>query len=1015
MTKNQPIFSGSAFTGANLLAFLLLIAPLTLSAQVGKVSGRVTDASTGEAIPGANVIIDGTSMGGAADGEGDYFIIRVSPGRYNVTASVIGYQDLTITNILVSSDLTSTVNFEMSSEAVEGEAVTVTAERAVIQMDQSASAITVEASAIVDVPTITDVNDFLDTQVGIDRNGQGIESMVIRGGGVDQIGMQVDGLMLNNNGQNRPMMDMVNLSAIKELTIIKGGFNAEYGNIRSGLISAVTKDGGDTYNASVDFRFTPAQQKHGGKAVTDTMNYFMRPFFDPDVAFVGTSNGGWDEYTQNQYPEWEGWNSWSERLLADEAPGNDQTPRQAQEMFLWQHALIGSERLGQKELDYANKPDHLTDVSISGPVPVVGKMLGGLSFFASFKNQFQMMPIPVQIEAFEEQNAHVKLTSSLGNSIKLKVDYMQAKNESIMTYSGTGGGGSVGRYAVDPLDVMFSSKTSGTATRLWWPHLLTPMTIDRGMTAFTMDHILSPATYYSIKVSQINIAFDANGPTRVRDLTTVRSFGSQTVDEIPYGYTGPDFINGADGALFSVTGSGERDWTEVKTTQIKGDITSQVNKYNQFKAGFEYTMDDLQTHFASANPYDVTGNFDMQWAQEPTRLGLYLQNKLEFEGMIANFGLRMDQSNPNSEWYTTDVYSKYFSKKYRDNFQEVAPTEATKTHTRLSPRLGISHPITASSKMYFNYGHFYSMPLAENMYTIRPGSGTDGITNLGNPSAEPPRSISYELGYEQDFSDMYYVHLAGYYKDVTGQTGEVQYINYDRSVNYTTYDNNFYADVRGLEIRVDKRFGKYFTGWFNYDYRVETSGFVGREVNYEDPREQALYGLYNPYQERPLARPLARANIRFRSPDELGLLGGFDINFLWSWKAGRYETWDPLIKKLQDNIQWKGENYTDLRFAKQFLVGGASLYVFADIKNLFNQQFVSDLGFAPGDDRRAYLGSLKLPMYDDPEYKAAGFTGGTDRVGDVRSSEKDYIDMPNRGLFTYLNPRTFLFGIKINI
>ena len=87
--------------------------------------------------------------------------------------------------------------------------------------------------------------------------------MVIRGGGVDQIGMQVDGLMLNNNGQNRPMMDMVNLSAIKELTIIKGGFNAEYGNIRSGLISAVTKDGGDSYNASVDFRFTPPQQKHG--------------------------------------------------------------------------------------------------------------------------------------------------------------------------------------------------------------------------------------------------------------------------------------------------------------------------------------------------------------------------------------------------------------------------------------------------------------------------------------------------------------------------------------------------------------------------------------------------------------------------------------------------------------------------------------------------------------------------------------------------------------------------------
>ena len=97
------------------------------------------------------------------------------------------------------------------------------------------------------------------------------------------------------------------------------------------------------------------------------------------------------------------------------------------------------------------------------------------------------------------------------------------------------------------------------------------------------------------------------------------------------------------------------------------------------------------------------------------------------------------------------------------------------------------------------------------------------------------------------------------------------------------------------------------------------------------------------------------------------IIFGFDINFLWSWKAVRFETCDTLIKKLQDNIQWKGENYTDLRFAKQFLVGGASLYLFADIKNLFNQQFVSDLGFAPGDAKRADLGSRHLPMYDDPE------------------------------------------------
>jgi hypothetical protein len=71
-------------------------------------------------------------------------------------------------------------------------------------------------------------------------------------------------------------------------------------------------------------------------------------------------------------------------------------------------------------------------------------------------------------------------------------------------------------------------------------------------------------------------------------------------------------------------------------------------------------------------------------------------------------------------------------------------------------------------------------------------------------------------------------------------------------------------------------------------------------------------------------------------------------------------------------------------------------------------------GFDGGDDWRNYLESLHLPMYNDEQYAAAGYTGGDDKVGDVYSNDKPHINMPNRKFLTYLNPRSISLGIRIN-
>ena len=85
---------------AGMVCAVLLAAPVALHAQTtGKIAGRVTEADSGEPLPGANIVVAGTNMGATADVNGEYFILRVSPGMYEVRASLVGYQGVSKTEV----------------------------------------------------------------------------------------------------------------------------------------------------------------------------------------------------------------------------------------------------------------------------------------------------------------------------------------------------------------------------------------------------------------------------------------------------------------------------------------------------------------------------------------------------------------------------------------------------------------------------------------------------------------------------------------------------------------------------------------------------------------------------------------------------------------------------------------------------------------------------------------------------------------------------------------------------
>jgi len=993
-----------------------------LGGITGKVAGVIKDAASGEPLPAVNVVIEGTTLGGATDNEGYYFIINIPPGTYSLQASMVGYTVESKTGIIVSIDHTTPVDFGLRVTAIAGEEVTVTAEREIIPMDISASQIVAEAGQIVEVPMITDISQYISLQAGI-------EGDYIRGGGLDQTEFFVDGLMVVDNRANKPMM-MVNLSAVRELNIIKGGFNPEYGNVRSGLINVITKEGSPSiYHGSIDFRYSPPRYKHSGDPITNPNNFYLRPFLDEDVCYVGTENGTWDKETRESYPSFVGWNAVSEYVLSDDDALNDRTPSECRDFFMWQHACEGSGALGQKEIRYGHRPDWNVDASFGGPVPYIGGYLGNLSFFVSHRTNLEMFGLPTCRDYFREQNTNFKLTTRLSASMKLTFDALYGEMKSVANVIDSTP--SMDDFISSGQAILYSPLTNSGPyghrgpSNLYWPSSLSPFDTYRFMEGISFDHVLSPRTFYNVRISHVRTKNHATGHDRMRDPTIIKYIGNTPVDETPWGFEYRyGYETSYDGMLLSGVGGDIYDESKLNTLNFKFDLTSQVDKYNQVKMGFMWNYDDIKNHYWIDRLYNPVGTRHIRWSQFPYRMGAYVQDKLEFEGMIANFGVRVDVNEPNCDWYTVDPFSKFFGKKYVEVFTQLAPKEPTKGQVKVSPRLGISHPISEDAKLYFNYGHFYSMPSSNSMYNIN--YSTRGVTSIGNPSANIPKTVSYELGVEYNVRDMFLIHLAGYYKDVNDQTGSISVRNFDNSVSYSTTVNNMYVDTRGFELRIDKRFGRWITGWFNYNYMVTSSGYYGERYMYEDVRQQALAEMQNPVPSTPRARPVARANVNIRTPGDFGpgpviggnkILGDIHLSTLYTWRAGGYMTWDPLdTYELASNLQWKGETNVDQRISKRFRFGKYTAEIFADINNLFNLKYINTRGFQNSTDSENYYKSLHLPMYGDPDedYESEGMIAGNDKLGDVWSEDKPYINMPDREFLTYLNQRYVFFGFRIN-
>ncbi len=1001
----------------------LCIASIVWPGTSGKIAGIVKDAETGEPLPGVNVSIEGTTMGAATDLDGYYVILNVPPDTYTLSFSYIGYADYKVRNVKVQIDLTTTINVQLKPDILTTETVVVEAERPVVVKDISNSQLNIEAETIESMPIQT-VDEALTLQAGIEEGTRGI---VVRGSEAYQTVFMIDGLSHNDERDNYPYT-AVSLSSVEEIQVQTGGFNAEYGQARSGIVNVVTKEGSkQRYSGTITYRFSPPAKKHFGKSIYDPYSYFNRPYFDPEVMWTGTNNGNWDEYTQRQYPFFEGWVAVSEATMKDENPDNDLTPEAAKRIYQWYKRRQGD----------IKKSDYIMDAGLGGPVPFISKDFGNLRFYLSHFNERDMFIFPLSRDSYSENHTQLKLTSNVTSSIKLIFSGLYGEVASVSPYNWTTTPtGRVLRGTEEVADLTNSSNTGMSIP--YMPGYFSPTSIYRNIYDLKLTHTISSKTLYEIKLQYKKSKYNTF-QTSLRDTTDrYEVVPGYFVDEAPYGYWGYGETGPAGIHLGGWMNLG-RDDSRNATYTASIDLSSQINSNNQIKTGVEFVLNNYNINSSTFNPSMSTWTRSMIYEVHPYRFSIYAQDKMEFEGFIANVGLRADYSDANTEKYQLGPFDQLYGAGYGDDLEEEANSKEAQSYFTLSPRLGISHPVGEDSKLYFNYGHFRSEPFSSYRFRIQRESNGQ-VTYMGDPSLEPEKTVAYELGFEQNVLDMFLFKIAGYYKDISNQTGWILY-NGLGDVSYYQAANNNYEDIRGLEITINKRTGQWVTGFINYTYDVQTSGYFGLREYHEDPNRQREYLRLNPYQSKPHPQPYARANVSFHTPDEFGpswndlyLFGAWRLNILANWRAGRYYTYNPnQIPGVSDNTQWKDWHNVDLRLSKVVNTGLANVRFYLDISNVFNHKYMSMAGFSDNYDWQAYMESLNFSW-------EKGVQKGDDRIGDYRppgvdydplepnpdndpdikarndkrKENKSYIDMPNIKSLTFLNPRDFTFGIQIN-
>lgn len=745
------------------LALLLLAVFGDLSAQTsGKISGTVTDAATGEILLGVNVFISGTTIGAATDLEGTYFILNIPPGEYDLTASMVGYQQTIMRGVIVHAGRTTEANFRLSETILAMDEVVIQAVRPDVEKEKTSTSAIVRFDEVQSLPGIRDVGSILslaaDVTDGHFRGGRlGEEYYTLQGMGIVN--------PLDNSSAFLPIM-----SGVEEVEVITSGFGAQYGNAQSGVVNISMKEGRiDRWTTRFESRTrTPGRKHFGPSAYDQNANPYLSLLLSGDVWLSGDPGAD----TPQPY-----YGSMGSGLTSSYA--QDTLTQVAVAQALWRQTRRDLDRPYGSELDYS------VEVATGGPIAP------GLRMFMALRTNTEWPVFPVEKPDIQYQ--------AMGNVV---YDIGEGKS---LRFSGG--------LTEETANVFPGANSVGGYQRWLWDRI-TGINYRKSTNAqlgVRFTHALSQSTFYELK---LNSLFTTNkvGATPVPGFipdslsfawpTAVLSFSNN---------------NSPDGINYQVGYDNFRT-EQTRTVSFDGSLTSQITNSHLLNAGMQINTYLIET----SNVLNLRSNrYIEQYSGTPFEGAIYFQDKMEFEGLIANAGIRLDVWNSGREYYT-DLYTPFLAADSVGEFHpESAPKKESPIIGRLQPRIGVSFPIYDGTVFHLNYGSFMQRPSFQYVVSERVAQLNNSPVILGNARLEPEVTNSYDIGVMQALGEGFTLDVSGYYKDVKNLLQQANFTD-DRAGNLvSSYFNLDYADIRGFRVALTKRRGD-LTGSLNYQYSYAT-------------------------------------------------------------------------------------------------------------------------------------------------------------------------------------------------
>lgn len=930
----------------------------------GKISGKVLEAETGDPLVGANVMIVGTNMGGATDLDGVYFILNVPPGKYDIQASVVGFQKVVQQGVIVSVGRTSTVDFVLSVEAVELQEVVVAASRPDVEPEKTRTSEVIRSEDVQFVAGIRDVGDALnltaDVSQGHFRGGRtGEEQYLLQGMGITN--------PLNNSSAFNPIM-----SAVEEVEVITSGFGAQYGNAQSGVVNISMKEGSrDRWTTRFEGRMRTPERKHFGPSVYDPeANPYLKFLLDPTVW------KGADESTR-YYTQ-----------MADQFTsffGLDTNARVQVAYALWRYQT--KREMGES---YGNQIDNSFEAATGGPISK------SVRLFMAFQSNTQWPVFPTE-QPNVSQQLMGNLVTDLGSGASLRFS---------------------GAFAQETRNVFPSDNSLGYYNWLW--DLL--ISIQQRKTTNTQAGVrftqaLSPRTFYEVKLNSL-FTTTLQGSPISPDWMLDEYLGLPETNYsrmIAATRTGPDRFR---------VGAGNDAFRDERTTTVslEATMTSQVTNSHLLNGGLQ-----LSTYLITIdNRSNVRNNQEgmqlTQYEARPLEAALFVQDKMEFEGLIANVGLRFDLWAQNTKYYT-DLFSPYrvFTSDTTYVYsKDLAPQDDTPILGRLQPRIGVSFPVTTTTVFHLNYGSFMQRPSFQYVVSTSESQASGRPNTFGNPRLEPQTTNSYDVGILQGLGAGFTLDVSGYYKDVKNLIQSVVFT--DRGGRtYNTFANRDYADIRGFRVSLNKRRGD-LVGSINYHFSVATgkssTPFNASPAYQEEPNTgEVIQNLQNvPIEDILLDFDRTHnliINIAYLTGEEWGpsvfgsrIFSDISASAISYVRSGRPYTYSVGVKQI-NNMRTPMEYNTNMKIAKKIRnFFGTELTVYFEVFNLFNDRI---LNYSYIFDQSNSNSSFNITRYQlSPIDSPDGI-----RYLNASNAEPFLVD---QSFLIYDNtPRSFNFGIVIEL